>query len=52
MGEKSREATLTKLNALADIAKELGYSQAQLALAWAISNTDVSTCILGFSRVE
>ena len=43
---------MVKLNALADLAKELGYTQAQLALAWAISNTDVSTCLLGFSRVS
>ena len=52
MGEKKREETLKKLNALGDLAKELGYSQAQLALAWAIANHDVSTCILGFTRLE
>jgi voltage-dependent potassium channel beta subunit len=52
MGEGVKEVTLKKLNALADIAKELGYTQAQLSLAWAIANTDVSTCILGFSRVS
>ena len=33
-------------------AKELGYSQAQLALAWAVANKQVSTCLLGFSRLE
>ena len=52
MNEEKRETTLTKLNKLADFAKELGYSQAQLALAWAIANTDVSTCMLGFTRLE
>jgi len=52
MGEKSKEATLKKLNALGDLAKELGFTQAQLALAWAIANKDVSTCILGFTRIE
>jgi aryl-alcohol dehydrogenase-like predicted oxidoreductase len=52
MGEKARESTLKKLNALGDLAKELGFTQAQLALAWAIANQDVSTCILGFTRLE
>jgi len=37
---------------LAELAKELGCSQAQLVLAWAIANKDVTTAILGFSRVE
>ena len=52
MGEGVKEKTLKKLNALADLAKELGYTQAQLALAWSIANTDVSTCILGFTRLS
>ena len=52
MGENQKENTLVKLNALGDLAKELGFTQAQLALAWAIANKDVSTCILGFTRVE
>lgn len=52
MGPDAKEATLKKLNALADIAKEVGYTQAQLSLAWAIANGDVSTCILGFTRVS
>ena len=52
MGDKAREGTLVKLRALADIAKDLGYTQAQLALAWAIANRDVSTCILGFTRLS
>eukprot|EP00347_Sterkiella_histriomuscorum_P022012 403331992 len=52
MGDKAREASLKKLNKLADLAKEVGYTQAQLALAWAIANKDVSTCILGFTRLS
>jgi aryl-alcohol dehydrogenase-like predicted oxidoreductase len=52
MGPDVKDKTLKKLNALADLAKELGYTQAQLALAWAIANTDVSTCILGFTRLS
>jgi voltage-dependent potassium channel beta subunit len=52
MGEGKKEATLKKLNALGDLAKENGYSQAQLALAWTIASSDVSTCILGFTRLS
>lgn len=52
MGEGAKEKTLKILNALGDIAKDLGYTQAQLALAWAIANKDVSTCILGFTRLS
>lgn len=40
------------LNGLGDYAKELGFSQAQLALAWCLANKDVSTVILGFTRLE
>lgn len=52
MGEGKREHTLKILHALADYAKELGYTQAQLALAWSIANTDVSTCLLGFTKLS
>ena len=51
-GEGKREGTLKKLKGLGDIAKEAGFTQGQLALAWAIANGDVSTCILGFSNVS
>ena len=37
---------------MGDLAKELGVTQAQLALAWAIATKDTSTAILGFSRVQ
>lgn len=37
---------------MGDIAKEKGYTQSQLALAWAIANKDVSTLILGFSKID
>jgi voltage-dependent potassium channel beta subunit len=52
MGPENKDKTLKVLNQLGDIAKDLGYSQAQLALAWAIANKDVSTCILGFTRLS
>lgn len=52
MGEAAREKTLVILRNLEAFAKELGYTQAQLALAWSIANTDVSTCLLGFTKLE
>lgn len=36
---------------MAELCKELGYSQGQLALAWALANKNVSTLILGISKV-
>lgn len=45
-----RERSLKVLNELGDLAKEQGYSQIQIALAWALANKDVSTLILGFSK--
>jgi voltage-dependent potassium channel beta subunit len=47
LGDKTKESTIKKLNELAEIAKELGCSLSQMALAWTIANKDVSTCILG-----
>ena len=41
-----------KLKAFNELAKELGVSQAQLAIAWIIANEDVSTCILGASKMS
>ncbi len=40
------------MTGLKEYAESLGYSQAVLALAWAIANKQVSSCILGFSRVS
>jgi len=51
-GEQNKEKTLSVLRALGDLAKELGFTQAQLALAWSIATKDTSTAILGFSRVQ
>jgi aryl-alcohol dehydrogenase-like predicted oxidoreductase len=50
--EEAKESSLKKLKSLAALAQELGFSQAQLALAWAIANKDVSTCILGFTKLQ
>lgn len=51
-GKDNIEKTLKILNALGDYAKELGFTQAQLALAWSCASKDTSTAILGFSRTS
>jgi len=43
---------LAKVRALQPIAKELGCTLSQLSLAWCLKNPNVSTVILGASRVE
>ena len=50
-GNGAKESSLKKLKALGALAQDLGFSQAQLALAWTIANKDVSTCILGFTKL-
>lgn len=52
MGDDVKDKTVAKLQKLAEVAKEVGFTQAQLALAWAIANTDVSTCLLGFTKLS
>lgn len=49
--EESTPRTVKMLGALAEVAKELGCTQAQLALAWTIVNRDTSTCILGATKI-
>jgi len=51
-GEKKKDETLRILKGLSDIAKEIGYTPAQIALAWAVANQDTSTCILGASKIS
>lgn len=46
------EANINKARKLADIAKELDVSLPKFALAWCLKNPDVSTVILGASKVE
>merc|ERR1712046_42030 len=52
LGEKVRDENLAKCRAIGKIAEEHGYSQAALALGWAIATPDTSTALLGFSRVS
>jgi aryl-alcohol dehydrogenase-like predicted oxidoreductase len=50
--EEKAKNTVSKLQRLEEIAKELGGNLAQLALAWTIANKDVSTAIMGATKVE
>ena len=50
--DDKKENTLRMINKLAEAAQELGYTQAQVALAWGIASGDVSSQLLGFSRLE
>ncbi|MBK6793717.1 MAG: aldo/keto reductase [Anaerolineales bacterium] len=51
-GNLTNQEKLAKVTALEPIAKELGGTVAQLALAWCLKNPFVSTVITGASRVE
>jgi len=46
------EETRKKLRAYEEIANEVGCTQAQLALAWVLKSQDVSTCLIGSTKVE
>ena len=48
----SDESSLAKVERLRPIADDLGCSMAQLALAWCLTNPNVSTVITGASRVS
>ncbi|KUF82559.1 hypothetical protein AM588_10000407 [Phytophthora nicotianae] len=37
---------------LAEVAKEIGCSLPQLAIAWSVANENVSTCLMGASKIE
>jgi aryl-alcohol dehydrogenase-like predicted oxidoreductase len=50
--EEKKDSTIKMLKALDDLAKENGFTMAQLALAWCLANTDISTVLLGFTRIE
>ncbi len=47
-----REERIRKAQKLAELAKKLGISLPQLAIAWCLKNPRVSTVILGASKVE
>lgn len=49
---EKQASTIKLLKGLEEIAKEVGCTQAQLALAWTIVNSDTSTCIFGATKPE
>jgi voltage-dependent potassium channel beta subunit len=49
-GDSAKETTFKALKGLAEIAKEMGCSQAQMCLAWTLVNKDVSTAMFGASK--
>lgn len=51
-GNETWERELKQVDALKPIAEEIGATLAQLALAWVLSNPNVSSLITGASRVE
>ena len=53
LAEKAKdEETVDKLKKLGKIADELGVSMAQMSIAWILTNPNVSSVILGASRME
>ena len=51
-GEEGRRRVAKVRDELSPLAKELGCTMAQLAIAWCVKNPDVSTVITGASRRE
>jgi hypothetical protein len=51
-GEDKKENTIKILKGLEEIAQEMGCTQAQLVLAWAIVNQDISSCIFGATKTR
>jgi aryl-alcohol dehydrogenase-like predicted oxidoreductase len=52
MGEHVLDKTLEIIKGLKEYSEEIGYTMAQLVLAWAIVNKDVSTCLMGASKMS
>jgi aryl-alcohol dehydrogenase-like predicted oxidoreductase len=50
-GKDKKAKNLDGLKNLKSLAESMGFTMAQLSLAWIIANRDVSSCILGFSGV-
>ena len=52
MGADKIEKSKKMFREIKDLAESIGATQAQLSLAWVLVNKDVSTCIIGASRVS
>ena len=50
--EEKKNKTNKLIADLKEVAQELGGSLAQLAVAWTLANKDVSTCMVGASKVS
>ena len=50
--EEKKASTVAKLKGIGEIAKRIGISQVQLALIWVLKSKDVTTAILGASKVS
>ena len=48
----NREENLEKVRKLTGLAKEIGTTMPKLAIAWCLKNENVSTAILGASKVS
>ena len=51
-GVRAGQSRMQKVTKLLPIAQELGTNMSQLAIAWCLLNKNVSTVILGASKVE
>jgi aryl-alcohol dehydrogenase-like predicted oxidoreductase len=51
-GKDNKEKYVNMFKELATISKELGCSQAALAMAWVLKSKDVSTAITGATKAE
>jgi len=51
-GNENKEKYMKMFTELSNISKELGCSQAALAMAWVIKNRDTSTAITGATKAE
>lgn len=52
LNSEAGKAQIEKVRQLTKIAEELGTNMSNLALAWALTNENVSTCIVGLSAVR
>jgi len=50
--DEKKEETFKSLKTLGEIAKEVGCSQAQLALAWTLASPNVSVCLFGATKIS
>ena len=50
--EGKREHTLTMLNKLGEISKELNVTQSELSIAWGLRNGDLSSAVIGANTEE